>query len=100
MSVLTSWIFVLVASTVVAGQSERTASGALAAVDEVMKSGADLWGEAAMRQANGLSYEFFQVLLPPPRYVNADFRFYPIVLGAPRARQKARLIANGSGVNL
>ncbi len=60
----------------------------------------DLWGEAAMAQPNGASYEFFAPLLPPPRYVNADFRYYPIVLSAPNATVKARLISNGSGVNL
>src|SRR5712672_4015586 len=60
----------------------------------------DAWGEAAMAQPNGPSYEFFESLLPPPRYVNSDFRFYPIVLSAPKAKVKARLISNGSGVNL
>jgi hypothetical protein len=65
-----------------------------------MASRFDLWGEAAMRQPNGPSYEFFETLLPPPRYVNADFRYYPIVLSAPNAKVKARLISNGSGVNL
>jgi len=65
-----------------------------------MASRTDLWGELAMRQTNGPSYEFFAPLLPPLRYVNADFRCYPIVLSAPNAKVKARLIANGSGVNL
>jgi hypothetical protein len=65
-----------------------------------MASRTDLWGELAMRQPNGPSYEFFAPLLPPLRYVNADFRFYPIVLSAPNAKVKARLIANGSGLNL
>lgn len=65
-----------------------------------MQSKRDLWGEAAMAQPNGASYEFFAKLLPPPRYVNADFRYYPIVLSAPNAKVKARLISNGSGVNL
>src|SRR5437867_10320224 len=60
----------------------------------------DVWGEAAMAQPNGPSYAFFEKLLPPPRYVNADFRFYPIVLSAPNAKLKARLISNGSGINL
>ncbi|MBI3877277.1 MAG: hypothetical protein HY300_15195 [Verrucomicrobia bacterium] len=32
--------------------------------------------------------------------MNADFRYYPIVLSAPNAKVKARLISNGSGVNL
>jgi hypothetical protein len=60
----------------------------------------DVYGEAAMAQPNGASYEFFAPLLPPPRYVNADFRYYPIVLSAPNATIKARLISNGSGINL
>jgi len=77
----------------------------------------DLWGEAAMAQPNGASYEFCAPLLPPPRYVNADFRYYPIVLcppgdfpkdpparfirdNDPDSKPKARLISNGSGLNL
>jgi hypothetical protein len=39
----------------------------------------DVWGELAMQQPNGASYEFFKPLIPPPRYVHADFRFYPLV---------------------
>jgi len=69
-------------------------------LDEVLGSKLDLWGQAAMRQPNGASYEFFESLLPPPRYVNADFHYYPIVLSAPNAKVKARLISNGSGINL
>lgn len=53
-----------------------------------------------MAQPDGPNYEFFASLLPPPRYVNADFRYYPIVLSAPNAPVKARLISNGSGLNL
>src|SRR6266571_272743 len=68
--------------------------------DETMHAKRDVWGEAAMKQPNGASYEFFEKLLPPGRYVNADFHFYPIVLSAPKAKIKARLISNGSGVNL
>ncbi len=60
----------------------------------------DVYGEAAMAQPNGASYEFLAPLLPPPRYVHADFRFYPIVLSAPNAKLKARIISNGSGINL
>ena len=67
---------------------------------EMVRSKTDLWGEASLREKNGASYEFFKDLLPPPRYVNSDFRFYPIVLSAPNAPVKARLISNGSGVNL
>lgn len=73
---------------------------ALPSFEAALASKADLWGEAAMRQPDGASFEFFAPLLPPPRYVNADFRFYPIVLSAPNAKAKARLISNGSGINL
>src|SRR5579871_4269453 len=67
-------------------------------LEQVMESGKDVWGEAAMHEPNGPSYDFFAPLLPPPRYVNADFKYYPIVLSAPNAKVKARLISNGSGV--
>ncbi len=72
----------------------------LPSLEEAMAARTDLWGELAMRQTNGPSYEFFAPILPPLRYVNADFRCYPIVLSAPNANAKARLIANGSGLNL
>jgi hypothetical protein len=71
-----------------------------ASFDDAIDAKRDVWGEAAMAQPNGASYEFFAPLLPPPRYVNADFRYYPIVLSAPNAVVKARLISDGSGVNL
>jgi hypothetical protein len=80
--------------------SHALAAAALPSFKEALAARRDVWGEAAMAQPNGASYEFFAPLLPPPRYVNADFRYYPIVLGAPNARAKARLIANGSGINL
>jgi hypothetical protein len=76
------------------------ASGTLPSLQDAAASSTDLWGELAMRQTNGPSYQFFEPLLPPLRYVNADFRYYPIVLSAPNAKVKARLISNGSGVNL
>ncbi len=75
-------------------------SVSLPSLNEAANSKFDLWGEAAMREPNGASYEFFEKLLPPPRYVNADFRYYPIVLSAPNAKVKTRLISNGGGVNL
>ena len=76
------------------------AGSSLPPLSEAIASKIDVWGEAAMRQTNGASYEFFEHLLPPPRYVHADFRYYPIVLSAPNARVKARLISDGSGLNL
>ena len=72
----------------------------LRSFDEAMAAKEDVWGLAAMRQPNGASYEFFEKLLPPLRYVNAAFRYYPIPLSAPNAPIKARLISNGSGLNL
>ncbi len=74
--------------------------GVVPSLAEVVAARRDVWGELAMRQPNGASYEFFAPLLPPPRYVHADFRYYPLVLSAPGAAVKARLISDGSGVNL
>src|SRR4051812_22206648 len=73
---------------------------ALATLAEAVAAKEDVWGDAAMREPNGASYEFFAKLLPPLHYVNADFKHYPIVLSAPNAQKKARLISNGSGINL
>src|SRR5436190_21895394 len=63
-------------------------------LSEAAASRRDLWGEAAMRQPNGPSYAFFEQLLPPPRYVNAEFHYYPLLLSAPNAEVKAQLISN------
>ena len=71
----------------------------LATVEEMIDARTDVWGDAAMREPNGASYEFFKDLLPPLRWVNTEFRYYPIVLSAPLAAQKARLVSNGSSVN-
>ncbi len=92
------------------------AAPALPSLEEAITATRDLWGEAALAQPNGPSYEFLAPLLPPPRYVHADFRHYPIILcppgeipsgpvefrrsGSAGARPKARLISDGSGLNL
>ena len=97
--------------------SVATFAADLPGFKEATESNCDAWGEAAMAQPNGASYEFFAPLLPPPRYVNADFHYYPIVLcppgdfpetsraqfirdNDPDSQPKARLISNGSGLNL
>src|SRR5437764_6190006 len=85
---------------VLAAAVVSSAAAPLASFEQAVISSRDEWGEASMRQTNGPSYEFFKDLLPPPRYVNADFRYYPIVLSAPHSKVKARIISNGSGVNL
>lgn len=71
----------------------------LPTVREMAASKLDVWGEAALRQPDGPSYEFFKDLLPPLRYVNTAFRHYPLVLSAPAAPVKARWVSNGSAVN-
>src|SRR6266498_4122257 len=76
------------------------AAAPLPSLKDALAAKHDVYGEAAMAQPNGASYEFFAPLIPPPRYVHADFRYYPFVLSAPNAKLKARLISNGSGVNL
>ncbi len=69
-------------------------------LDEVVKSKLDLWGDAAMHEPNGASFEFFKPLLLPLRYVDTDFRVYPYVLSAPNGRHKARFVSDGSGINI
>jgi hypothetical protein len=71
-----------------------------ASLDEVLTSGVDLWGEGALKQSGGPSYEYFSKLVPPLRYVEAPFRIYPIPLGAPGAATKARLLGDGSSINV
>ncbi len=68
-------------------------------LEQALASGSDLWGEEAMRLPSGPNYDYFASLLPPLRYVNTDFRHYPIVLSAPGAMVKARLTSNGSALN-
>lgn len=69
-------------------------------LDEAAAAREDLWANAALAQPDGPDLEFFKRLLPPLHYVNTDFEHYPIVLSAPNAPKKARLISNGSGINL
>ena len=45
--------------------------------NEALAAKRDVWGEAAMAQPNGASYEFFAPLLPPPRYVQRRFPLLP-----------------------
>src|SRR5215475_6017797 len=67
-----------------ARSADLPAQAALPSVQEMIDARTDVWGDAAMRQPDGASYEFFKDLLPPLRWVNAEFRHYPIVLSAPR----------------
>ncbi len=79
--------------------SKNKATAQLPTTKEMIAARTDVWGDAAMREPNGPSYEFFKDLMPPLRWVNAEFRHYPIVLSAPRAAVKTRLVSNGSAIN-
>jgi hypothetical protein len=68
-------------------------------VEQIQQAKRDILGEAALRQPGGPSYEFFVGAMPPLRYVDTDFRDYPITLSAPSSVVKARFVSNGSAVN-
>src|SRR5437879_6080275 len=77
----------------------RSGTGALPSPADVIAANTDLWGDAALHQLDGPSYEFFEKLLPPLRYVDADFRCYPLVLSAPNSPIKGRIVSDGSAIN-
>src|SRR5438477_316967 len=77
----------------------QTLAAELPTLENAVASKLDIYGEAALQQPNGPSYEFFKALIPPLHYVNADFQHYPLVLSAPNTKKKARLISNGSAIN-
>jgi hypothetical protein len=78
----------------------RSADAHIPTLAEAQAAKRDVWGEAAIQQPNGPSYEFFEKLLPPPRYVDAEFHYYPLLLSSPSSGVKAHLVSNGSGINL
>src|SRR3954467_5488686 len=59
----------------------------------------DIVGEAALKQPGGPSFEFFEKVLPPLRYVDAPYKHYPIVLAAPRCTAKAKVLSAGGIIN-
>src|SRR3954463_10896995 len=67
--------------------------------EEILTAKTDLWGEAALKQPGGPTYEYFAKLLPPLRYVDANFKQYPITLSAPSNPTKARFVSTGSAIN-
>ena len=81
---------------------DASTSATIARYPELQKAAdslTDYFGEQAKKLPEGPNYQFFANLAPPQRYVTAAFRDYPIVLGAPGAQRKARLISNGSAIN-
>ena len=103
MRILAVLLLVLIASGLalagVLTDDEKKLLASNPALLKVLESGRDLWGEQAMKLPDGPTYDFFAKLLPPLRYCNAEFRQYPIVLSAPGAPVKARLVSNGSAIN-
>lgn len=97
-----SLVLVVITLALAVGRLDAQVAGKPRAptMGEAIASGRDLFGELAIQQTDGPSYEFFEPLVAPLRYVHADFRHYPLVLSGPQALTKARLISNGSGVNL
>src|SRR5438874_543509 len=66
---------------------------------QIIESKTDILGEAALHAPGGPSYEFFEKVLPPLRYVDALYKHYPIVLAAPRSLVKGKLLSNGGIIN-
>jgi hypothetical protein len=92
-------LLLLAALLTMPAQVRGQSRSAIASPQEMAAALHDLWGEAALRRLDGPNYEFFKDLLPPLRYVNTEFRHYPIVLGAPGGKVKARYVGNGAAVN-
>src|SRR6478735_2718165 len=65
----------------------------------IIESKTDILGEASLRQPGGPSYEFFEKVLPPLRYVDARYKHYPIVLSAPRSLVKGKVLSTGGIIN-
>jgi hypothetical protein len=74
-------------------------AGDLPTPEQVIAAKTDLWADAALARPGGPTYEFFAGLVPPLRYVDADFLHHPLVLSAPGSAAKARLLSNGSAIN-
>ena len=76
-----------------------SAVGAQPTPQQIIESKTDILGEAALKQPGGPSYEFFENVLPPLRYVDAPYKHYPIVLAAPRSIVKGKVLSSGGIVN-
>ncbi len=101
-AILLSILFVFYSAVDCPAQSTpqySAGTNGIPSIEQAQDADTDLWGEAALKQPGGPSYEFFAKLIPPLRYVDANFLQYPIVLSAPSNPTKSRLISNGSCVN-
>lgn len=68
-------------------------------LDEIIKSNRDLITDYALAQPEGPTYENIAPLMTPVRWVTASFRHFPVVLSAPSAPVKGRIVSNGSILN-
>jgi hypothetical protein len=76
-----------------------SAMGAQPTPQQLIESKTDIIGEASLREPGGPSYEFFEKVLPPLRYVDARYKHYPIVLAAPRSLVKGKVLSTGGIIN-
>jgi|GEM_PF-6508094 len=75
--VVSAVLRIFLSFSIVSGQENRPD------VYEVLKSRRDVWGELAIRSLDGPTYEYYESLLPPLRYVETRERHYPIRLSKP-----------------
>lgn len=68
-------------------------------LDAIVKSNRDLITDYALARPEGPTYENIAPLLPPVRWVTAQFRHFPVLLSAPSALVKGRIVSNGSVLN-
>jgi hypothetical protein len=87
------------ASASCSAQNRATPQPRTATPEQAIEAKTDVWGEAALQQPEGPTYDFFAKLLPPIRYVDADFHDYPINLSAPKEAAKVRVVSDGSAIN-
>src|SRR2546430_16676791 len=61
---------------------------------QVLDSEKEILGELALKEPGGPSYEFFSKLMPPLRYVDANFHHYPITLSAAGTLNYGRVVSH------
>lgn len=94
-------VMAIVASSIGALADDNTTAtiNAYPEVKAAVESLTDYFGERALKQPDGPTYEMFANVTPPMRYSTAAFRDYPVILSAPNGLRKARVISDGSAVN-
>ena len=68
-------------------------------LDQIIQSNRDLITDYALARPEGPTYENIAPLMTPARWVTAQFKHFPVVLSAPSAAVKGRIVSNGSILN-